>query len=199
MSLQSITNNLANIACQEYSLDEIEKRKIKFGLDVIIGSIFKLIIFFSTFWILGVFNQSLIALCSSCILRSASGGYHCETYTKCLLTTVFFFSGIGLLSKILVIQDTHYYISTFALLLIIVFKAPVVSLQKQIQVNKRKYIMKTISSFILIFLIYISIKYNLASDLKNAILLGISFQVITLTGFGYKLFSFINKLNRKEV
>lgn len=195
MSLQvTLKNRLINILSQEYSLNDIEKAKVKFGLEVITGAILKFTVLLATFYTLGVFYQSFFAMYSFGFLRMASGGYHCNTYSKCLIVSLFAFSIIGLVCNTFVIANTYYYAIATIILIITVYKAPVDPFQRPIN-SKRKYIIKTISALILMLLIALPVALNLNNDLRNVILLTVSFQVFTLTGYGYRSFSLINQLS----
>lgn len=197
-AIQLMSKKLIKIISQEYNLNNIEKAKVKFGLEVIISTIFKLTVLLATFYILGVFYQSFFAMYSFGFLRLASGGYHCNTYSKCLIVSLLAFSLIGLVSNTFVITNVYYYTIAIFLLLITVYKAPVDPFQRPINSKKRKYIMKIISSSIIILLIVLPVELNLNNNLKNAMLLAISFQVFTLTGYGHRTYLFISQLNFKK-
>lgn len=194
VSINTLKNKLINIITHEYDLDNTERAKVKFGLEVITGSIFKLTVLLTTFYFLGIFYQSLFAMCSSGLFRLASGGYHCNTYSKCLMLSLFSFSMIGLICNTFVIANTYYYAIATIILIITIYKAPVDPFRRPID-SMRKYIMKTISSLILILLIALPIALDLNNDLKNAILLAICYQVFTITAYGYRLILLINQLS----
>lgn len=195
--IQSVSKSVINNINQECKLDNTERAKINFGLEIIIGSVIKLIILFTTYLILGVFIQSFIAMYTFAMVRLTSGGYHCNTAIKCLIVSLVGFSFIGLISDLFILSNLYYYLIALVLLFIVLLRAPVDPFQRPVS-HKRKILMKTISAILLFALIILPIKYNIDNSYKNAILLSICFQVFTITTIGYKTYELINRISYKK-
>ncbi len=200
ISIHSIAVNLSNVIAKELNFDDIKRAKISYGLEAIIGAIIKIIIFPVVFFLFGVLKQSLIALFTMGILRYASGGSHFKTFIKCLFVSSAILVSIGMLTKVLVINDYLYYVLNFVCFIIVLFKSPVDPPEKPIKTKQKRYVMKFLSVLILLLLIYISSK-TIKNDIKNSIVLAMYFQVLTLTGWDKTMYIYINqfKLKTKEV
>ncbi len=91
----SCAKGLANV------LEESHQKKAEyyFGFQVAIGSIVKTVILVAVSTILGVLIPTLIISVSFALLRKVAGGYHMDTYGKCLLVSIGFFVAAALLAK----------------------------------------------------------------------------------------------------
>lgn len=200
ISVHSLAISLSNIIAQELNLDNMKRAKISYGLEATIGAIIKLVLGPVIFLLFGVLKQSLIVMFTTAILRYASGGMHLKTFIGCFITSAAVFVSIGILSKILVINDYVYYILNIISFFIIILRSPVDPPEKPIKTKRKRYVMKLLSTLILLSLIYISSK-NIENDVKNAIILGVYVQTLTLTGWEKIIHKYIEniKLKAKEV
>lgn len=199
-SVHSMAMTLGNVIARELNYDNVKRAKISYGLEAIIGLIIKSVVFTVVpFWF-GVLKQSLIAMFTIAFIRYASGGMHCKTFIGCLIVSTAVYISIGMLAKVLIINDYLYYILNIASFLIIVLRAPVDPPEKPIKTKQKRYVMKLISILILLLLIYVS-RITIENDVKNSIILGMCFQVLSLTGFDKMTYKYIDqlKLKAKEV
>lgn len=199
-SIHSIAMTLSNAITRELKFDNVKRAKISYGLEAIIGLIIKTVFFTFVPFLFGVLKQSLIAMFTIAFLRYASGGMHCKTFIRCLIVSAAVYVSIGILARVLIINDYLYYVLNIASFLIIVIRAPIDPPEKPIKTKQKRYVMKLISIFILLLLIYIS-NNALTNDVKNSILLGIYYQVLTLTSLDKTIYKYIDqlKLTTKEV
>lgn len=200
ISVHSMAITLSDVIAREFNYDNVKRAKISYGLEAIIGLIVKSVIFPVMFFLFGVLKQSLIAMFTIAFLRYASGGMHCKTFIKCLIVSTTVFVSIGILAKVLVINDYLFYILNIVSFLIIVLRAPVDPPEKPIKTKQKRHVMKLLSILILLSFIYIS-SNTVANDVKNSILLGIYFQILTLTSLDKTIYKYFDhlKLKVKEV
>lgn len=202
ISVHSTAVTLSNAIAREFNYDNVKRAKISYGLEIIIGAIIKLVICPIIFLMFGVLKQSLIAMFTIAILRYASGGKHLKTFIGCFMVSITLIVSIGILAKVLVINDYLYYILNIFSFLIIVLRSPVDPPEKPIKTKQKRNVMKFLSILILLLLIYISSK-TVENDVKNSIILAVYLQVLTLTGWEKTIYKYIDqiklKLQAKEV
>lgn len=199
LSIHSIAITLSNAIARELNYNDVKRAKISYGLEAVIGLIIKAFIFIVVPFLFGVLIQSVIAMFTIAFLRYASGGIHCKTFIGCLIVSTTVYVSIGMLARVVIINDYLYYILNIVSFLIVLLRAPVDSPEKPIKTKQKRYVMKLISIFILLLLlIYIS-SNAMANDIKNSIILGIYIQILTL--IDWDIFRYINhfKLKIKEV
>ncbi|MHB1043696.1 MAG: accessory gene regulator ArgB-like protein [Eubacteriales bacterium] len=199
-SVHSMAMTLGNVIAREFNYDNVKEAKISYGLEAIIGLIIKSVVFTVVpFWF-GVLKQSLIAMFTIAFIRYASGGMHCKTFIGCLIVSTAVYVSIGTLAGVVIINDYLFYVFNIASFLIVVLKSPVDPPEKPIKTKQKRYVMKVMSLVILLFLIYIASNAN-ANDIKNSIIFGVYFQILTLTGWDNKVYKYIGqlKLKAKEV
>jgi len=192
-SVHSIAVTLSNVIAQELNYDSIKRAKITYGMEILLGLIVKSVIFIMIPFCLGVLKQSLIVMFTIAFLRFASGGSHCKTFIGCLIASTIVYVSIGMLARVVIINDYLFYVLNIVSLLIIILKAPVDPPEKPIKTKHKRYIMKLISILILLLFIYITNNVT-TNDVKNSILLGMYYQVITLTGLDKMIYMYINRL-----
>ena len=200
ISVHSIAVTLSNVIARELHFDNVKRAKISYGLEALLGAVIKCIFAPVVFLLFGVLKQSLIAMFTFVSLRYASGGMHLKTFIGCLLFSNALFVSMGILAKVLVINNYLYYCLNILALLIILVRAPVDPPEKPIKTKRKRYVMKFLSILIFLLLIYFSSK-TIESDVKNAIILAVYIQALTLIGWDKTFYKYINqlKLKAKEV
>ncbi len=196
VSVHSIAMTLSNTIAHESNFDNLKRAKLCYGLEVLIGAIIKYSIFAIAFWEFGLLKQSSIAMFTIAILRVISGGIHCKTLIKCIIVSTVVFISIGMLAKILVINEYLYFILNIVSLIIVGIKSPVDPPEKPIKTKQKRYVVKLLSILILLLIIYVSSRVT-DNDVKNAILLAMYFQVLTLSGLDKISHKFIKQLKPK--
>ncbi|MGL5634386.1 MAG: accessory gene regulator B family protein [Sarcina sp.] len=89
--MEFIVNNLLVFLEKELGLDSKSKEKIRYGLDVLVGEMVKLIVIFLVSLYLNKVQEFFIILASFFIIRIRIGGTHAKTYMGCLLRSIFNF------------------------------------------------------------------------------------------------------------
>ncbi|OPY56086.1 MAG: putative AgrB-like protein [Pelotomaculum sp. PtaU1.Bin035] len=196
ISIHSIAMSLSNVIAQELNFDNVKRAKISYGLEVIIGAIIKFIVFIIVFLGFGVLKQSLIAMFTTVFMRYVSGGSHCKTFIGCLIFSNVIYISIGILAKVIIINNYLFYILNIISFLIVLLKSPVDPPEKPIKTDQKRYVMKFISILILLLYIYIS-SLTTENDVKNSVALAMYFQVLTLTSWEKTFYKYINQLNLK--
>ncbi len=189
--IDKICDYLTNKIKKENSeIDDERAEVINYGIHLIVGEIPKFFIIMGIAYLLGVLDLTILAYFLMLPFRGASGGFHLKTHIGCIVGTVIFFSGTGLLGKYLILTPTVKYIVTFLVwvfgMIMVKLYAPadtenVPIISKKDRKNKRilSYIALTIS-----ILASLLIKDVVIS---NIIVYGMLLQSITITRFAYKL------------
>ena len=145
---------------------------------------------FSFIFIFGiVFNYIkvlLFSILSFIFLRTKSGGYHCDSFQKCFITTNLSFIIIGLLGNIFYIYLNQYYIilSLFSIIFAI-YIIPSCPLpwgneesrgEEEDKKFQKQYKNRVIILYLInLFFIFLNIRFNLSVEFIN---IGISFGII---------------------
>lgn len=195
-SVHSIAMTLGNVISRELNYDNLKRAKINYGLEVLLGLIIKSVIFIIVPFFLGVLKQSLIIMFTIAILRYASGGMHCKTFIKCLIVSTTIYISLGMLAKIVTINDNLFYVLNIVSFLIVLLKSPVDPPEKIIKTNKKRHAMKLISTLIVLLYIYIS-NATTENDVKNSVAFAMYFQIFTLINWDKIFYKFINQFNLK--
>lgn len=87
-TLEFVVNNLLVFLEKELNLDNNSKEKIRYGLDVLIGEMLKLIAIFLISLYLNKVQEFFIILTSFFIIRVKIGGTHAKTYMGCLSRSI---------------------------------------------------------------------------------------------------------------
>lgn len=91
----SCAKALANVLEENHQ----KKAEYYFGFQVAIGSIVKTALLVAVSMIFGVLIPALIISISFALLRKVAGGYHMDTYGKCLLVSIALFVFAALIAK----------------------------------------------------------------------------------------------------
>lgn len=193
-----------------HSDGRFKKDEIRYGLEVFLGAAFQALIIIIMAFLLGIGKEVFTTLLAAAALRGYSGGVHSQAYYRCTLLSVFIFITLGFLAQY--IQSVYFPIGfIFAMicsLAIIVKKAPVDNpINPIIDKNKRQRLKKQSILVVLILLLLAAVaEYFNYPGIAVSILLGIIWQVFTLTKWGHmfnnawdQAFTFIEKsFQRKE-
>ncbi len=189
--VDKICDYLTNKIRKENSeIDDERAEVINYGIHLIVGEIPKFFIIMGIAYLLGVLDLTILAYFLMLPFRGASGGFHLKTHIGCIIGTVIFFSGTGLLGKYLILAPTVKYIVTFLVwvfgMIMVKLYAPadtenVPIISKKDRRNKQilSYITLTLSIAISLFIKDVVI--------SNIIVYGMFLQSISITRFAYKL------------
>jgi accessory gene regulator B len=184
---------LNRIIIQELDIqDNIKKAKINYGIECLIGFIFKIILFIIMFSIFNVLELALISVLISSILRYSSGGVHCNTYLKCIILSGIFICFTIIISINIILPYEIYILFSLLLIGINIYKSPIDPPQKPIKTNRKRFLCKIISTFLLILILIIPILFNFNNNITNIIIFSCFFQILSLTYYGVLIVNFIN-------
>ena len=192
--INSINNN--------FDYDDIKLKEIRYGLETLYLSIFKLIIII----IISIFIHTTTHLClllvTYGILRLTGFGLHTKNSLQCWIFSLSTFTIIPYLIKNLFINNNIYYILSFILLILIIKYAPS-DTEKRPLINKKKRIIYKIITSINTLIYIIVILYTKNVLIKKLLFFSILLEVLLILPISYKLLGlkYNNYLSyrRKEV
>lgn len=189
--VDKICDYLTNKIRKENSeIDDERAEVINYGIHLIVGEIPKFFIIMGIAYLLGVLDLTILAYFLMLPYRGASGGFHLKTHIGCIIGTVIFFSGTGLLGKYLILAPTVKYIVTFLVwafgMIMVKLYAPADTENIPI-ISKNDRKKKRILSYIALTLSIIASLIIKDVVISNIIVYGMLLQSISITRFAYKL------------
>lgn len=189
--VDKICDYLTNKIRKENSeIDDERAEVINYGIHLIVGEIPKFFIIMGIAYLLGVLDLTILAYFLMLPFRGASGGFHLKTHIGCIIGTVIFFSGTGLLGKYLILAPTVKYIVTFLVwafgMIMVKLYAPADTENIPI-ISKKDRKKKRILSYIALTLSIIASLIIKDIVISNIIVYGMLLQSISITRFAYKL------------
>ncbi|MGI6777192.1 MAG: accessory gene regulator ArgB-like protein [Acetivibrionales bacterium] len=181
--------------------ESYEKRGVYyFGFQVIIGSIVKIVSLVLITLILGTFISTFTALAFFVSLRIIAGGYHMDTYGKCMVMTLVLFVASGLTVQYTYALWPAAYIAalilaTFAAALYVILRwVPSDTPNRPITKPEEKKKFRTLS--LVHICLWIIAEFVLLYSKQNMIALagcfGIIISIFIITPAGHKLFDMIS-------
>ena len=191
---QRITNKLSI----ELNFDDDKRQIVAYGLLALIQIIISIALISFVSLIFGVIFEALIICFSVSILRKYSGGAHAGSIEICTIFSVFACVGFAIIIKYLLLTFVDTIIIIYLLLIVYAFSfvllylfAPVDSPNKPIKTEKKRVRMRknsflTLSIFFAISILFLFLGFKNKSfiSLNLSLLLGILWQVFTLTTIG---------------
>lgn len=171
-------------------IDDERAEVINYGIHLIVGEIPKFFIIMGIAYLLGVLDLTILAYFLMLPFRGASGGFHLKTHIGCIIGTVIFFSGTGLLGKYLILAPTVKYIVTFLVwafgMIMVKLYAPADTENVPI-ISKKDRRNKRILSYITLTLSILASLFIKDVVISNIIVYGMLLQSISITKLAYKL------------
>lgn len=178
------------IRMESPEIDDERAEVINYGIHLIVGEIPKFFIIMGVAYLLGVLDLTMLAYFLILPYRGSSGGFHLKTHIGCILGSIMFFCGIGLLAKYLILGTITKYIVTFCIWIfgIIMVKlyapadtenVPIISKKERKKKRTFSYITLTISIIVSLFIPN--------EVISNIIVYGMLFQSVSITRLAYKL------------
>lgn len=176
--MKELVNQLVDRVALNNTYDDIQIKKMKFGLECFFEELIKFIFYLVLFTLLALTKYFLVATIVFTSLRSFAGGYHEKTAIRCFFIT--------LLSMSLIVFPAAYLELSFMVKLTIaivsfssiLYFAPVDHPNKPIISLARRKKLKLLS---LCFTItYLIIAFVIKNDLGELIILGVLIEAITL-------------------
>ena len=189
--VDKICDYLTNkIQKEDQEIDDERAEIINYGIHLIVGEIPKFFIIMGIAYLLGVFDLTVIAFFLILPFRAASGGFHLKTHIGCIVGSVIFFCGVGILGKYLILEGIVKYIITaiiwlFGMIMVKLY-APADTENVPI-ISKKERKKKKILSYILLTASIIASLTIKDTVISNIIVYGMLLQSISITRLAYKL------------
>lgn len=171
-------------------IDDERAEVINYGIHLIVGEIPKFFIIMGVALLLGILDLTILAYFLVLPFRGASGGFHLKTHIGCIVGSIIFFCGIGLLGKYLILGTTVKYIVSFAIwafgMITVKLYAPADTENVPI-ISKNERKKKRIESYITLTLSIVIAVFIKNEVISNIIIYGMLFQSISITRFAYNL------------
>lgn len=198
--IQTMSYKSANYIMKQKAEGHDKRRVYYFGFQVIIGAIVKGVLLLSVAAITGTIVPTIVAMLVFAFLRILAGGYHMDTYGKCITTSVIMFVLSGIIA-----QYTYIYYSTYSIMafssilfvisLICIFKwAPVDNPNRPItkaeEINKFRNL-SIAYMFLWILAVMVLLQFNLRI-IAIASCFGLGWEILSITPKGEKFYSKIS-------
>ena len=194
--IHKISLRITNLIAMELNLENTRLNIISYGIEVLLGGLFKWSIFIIVPLILGVFKQFITACIIYAILRIPSGGRHCSAFYKCLIVSFSIFIAIAFIAKYSLLTaffiKSIFWFSICIGFIIFFLKAPVDVSEKPILSTSRKKTLKIISCSVVAIIPILFIYLKPGNDLLLASSLAILFHSFILTRPGNNLLCWID-------
>lgn len=195
-----IIDSIIELIQKYYNYDKKEINKIRYGLESIYLSLFKLIIIILLSFIIHTIKQLCIFLLFYCLLRLTAFGLHTKKSIHCWILSLLTFTLIPYLIKVLIINKNIMLITCLITIIIFIIYSPS-DTEKRPLINKRKRLIYKLISLIIVllytFLIINNYKYSnylfFAMILQSLLILPLSYKLLGLKYNNYKRYI------RKEV
>lgn len=185
-------NQITKCADEEFSVN-----KVTYGIEVVVGGLFKLLILLTVNSRLGVAPVTMIVVATAGAFRMLTGGAHCTAYYRCLVSSIVIFPALAILS--LEISNAGIPISYFApVTLTAIYSlyrwSPLPPENKPLknikEKEKRKYYAVAVYSLFAFFMLI----PNTASLWPYAMFTGLTWQTFTLTPPGHKIILALDRM-----
>lgn len=190
---QLISESLGN----ELGYEQGQKNIVAFGLEVIIGAVIKIVIFFALAHSLGILPASLGVVFTYVGMRWVAGGVHLSTYLRCLVVSMTLILSAAYLSTVVSSALPAAVIKAIILfsMLIIGVYAPVENPQNPLKGEKYKYkiyaiVLATIFAALILVL-------NIPYEIRVALSLGLLLAAATITPLGSVTIKYIDNVLNK--
>ncbi len=189
--VDKICDYLTNkIQKEDQEIDDERAEIINYGIHLIVGEIPKFFIIMGIAYLLGVFDLTVIAFFLILPFRAASGGFHLKTHIGCIVGSVIFFCGVGILGKYLILEGIVKYIITaiiwlFGMIMVKLY-APADTENVPI-ISKKERKKKKILSYIILTISIVASIIIRNEVISNMIVYGMLFQSISITRLAYQL------------
>lgn len=205
--IEALSYSGANYLMKQKGEKHEQRRVYYYGLQVIIGAIVKFTLLFALAFVTDTLLPAFIMTIVFASLRAIAGGYHMDTFGKCLAVSISMFIAFSVIARYTYQYWNKYQILTFAIITIVISLycickwAPSDNPNRPItepnEIKKFKnfsiiYLgFWTIISFILIYkklyMIFLSIAF------------GLILEIFSITPAGHTFFSFVkNSLKKKS-
>lgn len=170
---------------KEYSKEDIEK--LKYGLEGIYLTLYKLVIIILLSLVLGIFKETILFLILFNIIRYPAFGFHANTSMECLIISLLLILGLPFL---LLKLDIHIYIKlgiAFICFINFVLYAPADTVKRPLPNVKKRKIRKICS--VLCCLLYITLCFLFRNHyISDLLLAAVITESVLINPLIYKVF-----------
>jgi accessory gene regulator B len=194
IDLNKLAGAIAIHMAQATCLGKDKTDQLRYGLEIILGTLIKGAILFSLAYLLKILPQVALALAVGGLFRLLSGGAHCTSYWRCLILGVIVYLFIGLAAVNMANFITLQWYKAMAGTFILMATACTVKWAPG-EVPYRAMVRREIITFKVLSLVYLSLWIGLVLYLLNetncslflAALWALAMQTISFTPWGYGL------------
>lgn len=181
---EKIINKSVNSICKYNKYSDLEVEKIKYGLEGLYLTIYKLIIIILLSIILGFFKETLLVLLFLNIIRYPAFGVHANKSLVCLISSILLILGVPyLIFNIKINFVIKIVISIYCFLNYLLF-APADTVKRPLTNKKKRVIRKVFSCIFSI--VYIILIFLLNNNLySNAILSALIIETVLINPITY--------------
>lgn len=207
--IEKISLNLSTRLGNKLDKGEEEKAILNYGLFIIMHTFIGIIITLLVGLITGMLIEILLITITSALFKRYTGGVHASTPEICLIIGVILSLILSILCRFIVINiDINKIV--FAGMIIIAFSyymiyynCPVSSKNKPLKnektrkkLKKKAFILLNIYTILLImlYIIYYILKISIVKSIITSFILGIFFQMSSLTNIGSKTINLLDKV-----
>ncbi|WP_071119612.1 accessory gene regulator ArgB-like protein [Romboutsia timonensis] len=207
--IEKIALNLSTRLGNKLDKGEEEKAILNYGLFIIMHTFIGIIITLLVGLITGMLIEILLITITSALFKRYTGGVHASTPEICLIIGVILSLILSILCRFIVINiDINKIV--FAGMIIIAFSyymiyynCPVSSKNKPLKnektrkkLKKKAFILLNIYTILLImlYIIYYILKISIVKSIITSFILGIFFQMSSLTNIGSKTINLLDKV-----
>lgn len=207
--IEKIALNLSTRLGNKLDKGEEEKAILNYGLFIIMHTFIGIIIILLVGLITGMLIEILLITITSALFKRYTGGVHASTPEICLIIGVILSLILSILCRFIVINiDINKIV--FAGMIIIAFSyymiyynCPVSSKNKPLKnektrkkLKKKAFILLNIYTILLImlYIIYYILKISIVKSIITSFILGIFFQMSSLTNIGSKTINLLDKV-----
>lgn len=181
-----LLDNIIKRIKRDNNYDDVKLKEIRYGLEAIYLSIFKLLIIIIISFFIHTTKYLCLLLMIYGLLRLTGFGLHTKESIQCWIFSITIFSLFPFLIKTLIIKNEILYIISLLLLFLIIKYAPSDTEKRPLINKKKRVIYKIITSIITtIYLIIIFVTKNII--IKNLLFFSILLEVILIHPISYKL------------
>lgn len=204
--MNQLARKLARLLAQN-SHNSVYEDEVRYGIEVILGSIFQVVLLLAIASLLGLVYQTLGILLASALFRRYSGGAHCTAYYRCTLTSLITFLPLAYLTGFLLTYNNLVITCCAAIVVLTIawIQAPVDNPTKPITdpVQRQALRKKSLIAAVILCLAAAGLLFIFPLG-STAIMVGLLWQSITLTAPGHiymslwdNTFLYIEKLIRR--
>ena len=183
-----LLDSAMNFICKYHSYSELDKKKLRYGLEGIYLTITKMIILVILSCILGIFEEFICVTLLFNIIRYTGFGFHAEKSYQCLLFSTFNFIVIPYIFLHIELSYIAIYVVCGICILHYLLFAPADTKKRPLPNKKKRIIRKIIT--VMIGIIYTLIIIFINNQYWTGIILSsLIIQAIVISPLTYRLFN----------